>query len=62
MLAAFIEMKDYVNSYLDASSNGLTDFILTNAQWDAIEDLVYVLKVRMPLLFHITPIKPVHSL
>lgn len=48
MLAAFVEMKDYVNKYLDASSNGLTEYILSDAQWDAIEDLVYVLKVRMP--------------
>lgn len=44
MLAAFIEMKAYVDRYLDSSSNGLTEYLLTDAEWKAIDDLVYVLK------------------
>lgn len=47
MLSAFIEMKVNVNKnkYLDSSSNGLTEFVLLEAEWEAIEDLVLVLKV-----------------
>ena len=45
MLAAFIEMKTYINRYPDLSLNGLTDYILTDDEWMAIDDLIYVLKV-----------------
>ncbi|KAE9398941.1 hypothetical protein BT96DRAFT_780970, partial [Gymnopus androsaceus JB14] len=39
MLAAFIEMKEYVDIFLDSSSNGLTQYLLTDTEWKAVEDL-----------------------
>lgn len=45
MLSAFIEMKDFVVKFLDSSSVGLVEYALTSAEWDVIEDLVYVMKV-----------------
>lgn len=50
MLLAFVEMKDFVVKFLDSSSIGLVEYALTPDEWDAIEDLVYVMKVRI-LLF-----------
>ncbi|KAJ3777640.1 hypothetical protein FB446DRAFT_633659, partial [Lentinula raphanica] len=44
MLAAFLEMKDPVSAFLDRSSHGLTDFLLNDDEWEAITDLVSVLK------------------
>ncbi|KAF9059142.1 hypothetical protein BDP27DRAFT_1239377, partial [Rhodocollybia butyracea] len=40
MLAAFIKMKDVVNLFLDRASNGLSDYCLSEGEWDAINDLI----------------------
>ncbi|KAE9390197.1 hypothetical protein BT96DRAFT_781138, partial [Gymnopus androsaceus JB14] len=45
MLAAFIEMKEYIDIFLDSSSNGLTQYLLMDTEWKAVEDLVHALKV-----------------
>lgn len=45
MLKAFLEMKEYVIKFTDISSNGLSDYILTDEEWEAVEDLVSSLKV-----------------
>lgn len=53
MLAAFIEMKNEVSQFLDRSSNGLAEFLLTDDEWDAIAGLVSALKVEFSLIhFH----------
>ena len=46
MLASFVEMKDPVSKFLDRSSNGLAEYLLTEEEWEAIEGLVSALKVR----------------
>ncbi|KIK50676.1 hypothetical protein GYMLUDRAFT_182431, partial [Collybiopsis luxurians FD-317 M1] len=46
MLATFLEMKDSVSGYLDCSSNGLSEFCLSEDEWEAVQDLVTALKVR----------------
>jgi hypothetical protein len=51
MLAAFMEMRDSVSQFLDRSSNGLADLLLTDEEWDVIEGLVSALKVRVRLIF-----------
>lgn len=50
MLAAFIEMKNEVSQFLDRSSNGLAEFLLTDDEWEAIAGLVSALKVRLSLV------------
>lgn len=45
MLSAFIEMRDFVDRFLDSSSIGMMDYRLSDTEWAAIKDLVYVLKV-----------------
>ena len=51
MLAAFLEMKKPVLEFLDRSSNGLSDLVLDEEEWEAIEGLVSALKVRYHSLF-----------
>ena len=41
-------MKTQVTQFLDSNSNGLTEFNLGDEEWAAVEDLVLVLKVRIP--------------
>ena len=48
MLAAFVEMKDPVMKFLDRSSNGMSEYLLDDDEWEAIEGLVSALKVRPP--------------
>ncbi|KAE9397186.1 hypothetical protein BT96DRAFT_1037005 [Gymnopus androsaceus JB14] len=45
MLAAFVEMKDPVLTFLDCSSNGMLDYLLSNEEWEVIEGLVCALKI-----------------
>lgn len=45
MLSVFLEMKDLVNQFLDSSSNGLTQYMLEDDEWEAVKDLVMALKV-----------------
>jgi hypothetical protein len=45
MLAAFVEMKDPVSKFLDRSSNGMAEFLISDEEWDAIEGLVSALRV-----------------
>lgn len=51
MLAAFLEMKDPVSKFLDRSSNGMAEYLLSEDEWDVIEGLVSALKVS--LLIHL---------
>ncbi|KAJ3834418.1 hypothetical protein F5878DRAFT_518082, partial [Lentinula raphanica] len=44
MMAAFLEMKTEVSEFLDRSSNRLSDFVLSEDEWEAIKDLVSILK------------------
>ncbi|KAE9394220.1 hypothetical protein BT96DRAFT_771873, partial [Gymnopus androsaceus JB14] len=44
MLTAFLEMKEIVHKFLDSSSNALTNYMLMESEWDAVKDLVHVLK------------------
>lgn len=46
MLKTFLELKEFVIKFTDSSSNGLADYILTPDEWEAVEGLVSVLKVR----------------
>ncbi|KAF9059080.1 hypothetical protein BDP27DRAFT_1166918, partial [Rhodocollybia butyracea] len=45
MLAAFLEMKGPISEFLDRSSNGMSEYILEEEEWDVIEGLVSALKV-----------------
>lgn len=42
-------MKDLVTQFLDWSSKGLVEYVLTDNKWDAITGLVSALKVRFSL-------------
>ncbi|KAJ3738243.1 hypothetical protein EV360DRAFT_58301, partial [Lentinula raphanica] len=44
MLAAFLRMKEVVVEFVDRSSNRLSDYVLNEDEWEAIEGLVSVLK------------------
>ncbi|KAJ3819173.1 hypothetical protein F5880DRAFT_1490136, partial [Lentinula raphanica] len=44
MLAAFLEMKEPVTAFLDRSSHKLTDYVLDDEEWEAVEGLVSILK------------------
>jgi len=50
MLKAFLEMKNLVAKFMDSSLNGLLDYILSDEDWDAVNDLVSALKVRLIFL------------
>lgn len=52
MLAAFVEMKDLVSKFLDRSSNGMAEFLLSDEEWEAIEGLVSALKVYSIFYFN----------
>jgi hypothetical protein len=45
MLSAFIEMKELISTFLDSSSNSLTEYILTDNEWAAVQDMVSALKI-----------------
>lgn len=45
MLKAYLELKEYVIKFTDVSSNGLSAYILTDEEWEAVQDLVASLKV-----------------
>lgn len=53
MLLTFIEMKELVIEFLDSSSIGLVEYALTDDEWTAVEDLVYVLKVSISISLNI---------
>ncbi|KAJ3831396.1 hypothetical protein F5878DRAFT_549610, partial [Lentinula raphanica] len=44
MLTAFLRLKEHIVQFLDRSSNGLSDYALDEEEWDAIKDLVSILK------------------
>jgi len=46
MLSAFLTMREPISSFLDRSSNGLSQYILDDDEWEVIEGLVSALKVR----------------
>ncbi|KAE9385923.1 hypothetical protein BT96DRAFT_840072, partial [Gymnopus androsaceus JB14] len=51
MLAAFVEMKGPVLTFLECSSNGMSDYLLSNEEWEAIGRLVSALNISFcPLL------------
>ncbi|KAJ3964259.1 hypothetical protein EV361DRAFT_774579, partial [Lentinula raphanica] len=59
MLAAFLRMKEHVIKFVDSSSNELLAYILEDEEWEAIQDLVSVLKLlddsyiyRMAIVLH----------
>ncbi|KAE9396505.1 hypothetical protein BT96DRAFT_780829, partial [Gymnopus androsaceus JB14] len=45
MLKSFSEMKDLANKFLDSTSNGLAAYILSNEEWEAVDGLIFVLKI-----------------
>ncbi|KAJ3764849.1 hypothetical protein FB446DRAFT_795655 [Lentinula raphanica] len=45
MLTAFLQLKEHIVQFLDQSLNGLSDYALDEEEWDAIKDLVSVLKI-----------------
>ncbi|KAF9064513.1 hypothetical protein BDP27DRAFT_1230380 [Rhodocollybia butyracea] len=44
MLATFLEMKGPISEFLDRSSNGMSEYVLEEEEWDVIEGLVSALK------------------
>ncbi|KAJ3748251.1 hypothetical protein EV360DRAFT_56962 [Lentinula raphanica] len=44
MLAAFLRMKEPIVEFLDRSSNGLSEYVLDDDEWEAVEGLVSILK------------------
>ncbi|KAJ3964120.1 hypothetical protein EV361DRAFT_769605, partial [Lentinula raphanica] len=45
MLKSFLEMKTAVMNFVDHSSIGLSEYILTNEEWEVVDGLVSALKL-----------------
>lgn len=52
-MLAFIEMKTAVIQFLDRSSNGLSEYMLSEEEWEAASDLTKALKVCLYLLHYL---------
>ncbi|KAJ3831285.1 hypothetical protein F5878DRAFT_520033, partial [Lentinula raphanica] len=45
MLESFLEMKEHVTKFLDSAHNGLTEYTLSDEEWEVVKDLVSGLQV-----------------
>lgn len=63
MMVAFIEMKTAVVQFLDCASNGLSEYMLSEEEWEAASDLTKALKVCIHILHdaHLFTIHHLHT-